>query len=202
MARQAAPDTRERILDAAERLFYEHGLNASGLQQVIDECGCGKNLLYREFPSKDDLIVAYLERRRQEWAATMARAIEPFDGKPVSQLVAVIRVLADGATEPGFRGCPFLKASAEFPDPDHPAHRFAVQHFDVLRSQLRDLAQQAGAGDPDALADRLMLIINGLGADGITLGSSTNAAVALAEDVIAMAARRPGSRQRKRPVRA
>jgi AcrR family transcriptional regulator len=190
MARQPAPGTRDRILDVATRLFYEHGTHDVGLQRVIDECGCGKNLLYREFASKDDLVVAYLAARSLEWKALVERATRPFPADPTAQLVAIVRILAEDAAAPEFRGCPFLKASAEFPDPDHPAHRAAVAHYQALRAQLRELAEQARAVDPDALADRLMLIIQGLAADGVILPHQAATALAFAEDIVAIATQR------------
>jgi AcrR family transcriptional regulator len=187
MARAPAPGARDRILDTATRLFYEQGVHAAGLQRVVDECGCGKNLLYREFPSKDDLIVGYLDRRREDFAALVDRATGPFPDDPAAQMVAIVRVLAEDAASPAFRGCPFLKVSAEFPDVEHPAHRVAFDHYDSLRTQLRELADRAGARDSQALADRLMLIIHGLAADGIMYGGHAATAVALAEDTIAAA---------------
>jgi AcrR family transcriptional regulator len=94
MARQAAPGTRDHILDNAGRLFRRHGVRAVGMQQIIDECGCGKNLLYREFPSKDDLVVAYLERCQDQWTEMMDDATRPYEerGDAAGQLVAMVRV--------------------------------------------------------------------------------------------------------------
>jgi AcrR family transcriptional regulator len=188
MARQPAPGTRERILDVATRLFYERGVHESGLQQVIDECGCGKNLLYREFPSKDDLVVAYLERRREQWTALFDAATQPLVDDPAGQLVAIVRALAEDTIAPDFRGCPFLKINAEFPDDTHPAHRLAVEHFNTVREQLRDIAERAGAGEPDVVADRLLLIIHGLAANVAISGNEAAAvAVALAEQIVTAA---------------
>jgi AcrR family transcriptional regulator len=191
MGRRPAADARDRILDTAARLFDAHGVHAVGLQQIIDGCSCGKNLLYREFASKDDLVVAYLRRCVQDWETRVAAAIEPLAGDPAAQLLAIVRATVDKSACTPTRGCPLRNTLAEFPEPDHPAHRLAVEHFDGVRRQLHDLAKHTGARDPGTLADRIMLIIDGLYANGATLGPNGAAAAAVdfAEDVIAAATR-------------
>ena len=121
MARTPAPGTRERILDSADRLFYEKGVHAVGLQEVVDDCGCGKNLLYREFATKDELVVAYLGRCRDAWTAMIEAATAPFPDDPGAQLVAIVRTTVEHATAPGYRGCPVHNTHAEFPEAAHPA---------------------------------------------------------------------------------
>ena len=186
MPRKPAPGTRDRILDTAARLFYDHGIHAVGQQQVVEECGCGKNLLYREFPSKDELVVAYLERKRREWATNFATTIRPFAGDPAAQLVALVQDAADRVAEPGYRGCPFQNVHAEFPDPEHPANRISVEHRAEILSALRNLAEEAGASDPQTLAGRVLLIVDGVYANGALLGShgASAAAVEFAREVV------------------
>lgn len=186
MARKPVEGMRERILDTAVRLFSANGVHAVGLQQIIDECGCGKNLLYREFACKDDLVAAYLERCRLDWQRIFDEATQPLAGDPAAQMVAVVRAIAEKATVAGSRGCALRNTHAEFPDARHPAHQVAVNHFNSMRAQLLDLAEQAHAKDPRTLADRVMLIIDGLYANGAVLGSggAAPAAVAFAEEIV------------------
>jgi AcrR family transcriptional regulator len=186
MARKPDPTARDRILDIASRLFAEHGVHAVGLQQIIDECGCGKNTLYREFSSKDDLVVAFMERCRADWAEITATAVEPHPGDPAAQIIAIVEAVAAQAVADGFRGCPLRNAYAEFPDPSHPAHRTVVAHYTDRTADLRSLATRAGAADPEALADRITLIIDGLNANGPVLGTagSARAATAFARDAV------------------
>jgi AcrR family transcriptional regulator len=186
MARTPAPDTRDRILDAASRLFREHGARAVGLQQIIDECGCGKNVLYREFASKDALVAAYLERCQVEWNAIMDAAIAAHDDGPDRQLVDLVRAVVRQVSTPGFRACPFRSTHAEFPDDGHPARKVAVDHVRTLRTRLGKLAERAGARDPRRLADQLTLIIDGLYSSGPMAGTRGPAAVAvaLADDLV------------------
>jgi AcrR family transcriptional regulator len=186
MARNPAPGTRDRILDSAARLFQEHGARAVGTQQIIDECGCGKKLLYGEFASKDDLVVAYLERCQREWTAVMDEATAPYADDPAGQLVALVGAAARQVAAPDFHGCPFRTTHAQFPDGAHPAHQVAVRHVKDLRARLHRLAKGARARDPRALADRLLLIIDGLYINGSMLGhrGAATAAVALADDLV------------------
>ena len=186
MARSPAPGTRDRILDTATRLFREQGVRAVGLQQIIDECGCGKSLLYREFASKDALVVAYLEHAQAEWSEIMDEALRPHAGDPAAQLVALVQAVADQVAATDYAGCPFRTTHAHFPAPDHPAHRVAVRHVRDLRARLRRLARLARARNPEALGDRLLLIIDGLYVNGSMLGDRTAGAtaVALAEELV------------------
>jgi AcrR family transcriptional regulator len=161
------------------------------MQQIIDELGCGKNLLYREFATKDDLVVAYLQRCRQGWAAIVERAGREQPDDPAARLVAVVRIAAEEATAPGYRGCPVTNTRAEFPTEDHPVSAVATDHFESMRGHLYDLARRAGAADPRGLADRLKLIIDGLNVNGAAQGGQGAAAVAVAfaEDVVRAALR-------------
>lgn len=189
MPRQPAMGTRDHILDTAAGLFDAHGIRAVGLQQIIDNYGCGKNLLYREFPSKDDLVVAYLQRCQQEWTRTVETVTGQYAGDPAEQLVAIVRAVAEKAITNGARGCALRNTYAEFPDVDHPAHRVAAEHFKSQRVLLHDLAKQTDAPDPATLADRVMLILDGVYANGATLGAAgaASAAVAFTEEVVAAA---------------
>jgi AcrR family transcriptional regulator len=185
MARKPAEGARERLLETASQLFYEHGVRAVGMQQIIDRCGCGKSVLYREFPSKDDLVVAWLERCRGDWTCTLARVADERPGDPAGQLVGIVRAVAADVSGPGYRGCALRNTYAEFPERDHPAHRVSIDHVKTMRAELRRLAEQAGAEDPDTLAARVMLILDGLYTNGIVLGGeSADTAVALAEEVV------------------
>jgi AcrR family transcriptional regulator len=191
VTRRYEPDVREGILDVASELFNAHGVHAVGMQQIIDGFGCGKALLYREFPTKDDLVAAYVERITRGWADFREFITRQWPGDPASQLVAIISLTAETALAPGFRGCPVRNTHAEFPDEDHPACVAAVTHYDLIHGDLIDLAKQAGAVDPRGLADRLMLIIDGMNASGAARGREGPATVgvAFAEEVIRHAVR-------------
>jgi AcrR family transcriptional regulator len=183
MVRTPVSSARDRILDAAADLFDRYGVHAVGMQRIIDAAGCGKNLLYREFDSKDDLVVAYLQRAARSWDITLEAARATVTA-PQDQLVELVRIV--GENVPGTRGCPLRNTYAEFPDPDHPAHQVALEHFSTVREQLCELARQTSAPAPERLADRVLLIINGLyiNASGVSAEESAAIAVQLAQDVV------------------
>ncbi|MDT3396619.1 TetR/AcrR family transcriptional regulator [Streptomyces sp. B1866] len=186
MPRKPDPQARERMLETATRLFAHHGVHAVGLQQIIDECSCGKNLLYREFGSKDELVLAFLERCCEDWRRILALTAPPAGADPAEHIRAVVAHVAHETTQEGFRGCVLRNAFAEFPDRDHPAHRLIVGHYTERHADLRELAVRAGARDPDALADRIALIIDGVNGNGPVLGreGAAKAAVAFADEAV------------------
>ena len=175
----------ERVLDTAAKLFYAEGVRAVGLQQVIDECRCGKSLLYRHFPSKDVLVVAYLQRVAQDWDTRLRRELDASQGDPRAQLAGVVRAVGADVGSPGYRGCPFLIAEAELADPAHPAREICDAHVADITALVQHLASQAGLRSPGQVTAQLMLVINGLRASGAALGPPVvNTAVALARDII------------------
>ncbi len=151
---------RERILETAERLFYREGYHAVGVDTIVAESGVAKMTLYRHFPSKDDLIAAYLERTNQQLLAWIEGLIAPHED-PRKALEAVFEGVAKLASSPECLGCAFVGAAGEFPEPDHPGHRAAARHKRAVVDRLRELAERAGATDADALAEELLLIMDG-----------------------------------------
>lgn len=164
------------MLETAARLFYRDGIRAVGLQQVIGEAGVGKSSVYREFPSKDDLVAAWLHASRAMWWERSATIATDHPDDPARQLLELVRAVYDEVAANDFRGCRFLNTSAEFRDAGHLGRQEAVEHLREVRAQLKDLAAHAGADQPDVLGDELMLLIDGMYATGAVLGPSGPAA--------------------------
>ncbi|MBX3318109.1 MAG: TetR/AcrR family transcriptional regulator [Phycisphaeraceae bacterium] len=154
--------TRERLLDAAGDLFYKHGFQAVGLDQILDTVGITKTAFYKHFASKDDLIVAILDHRDQremeEWMAYI-RIRGRDDAR--RQLEALFELLDDWFKNPEFRGCLFLNALTEFPSENDPINRAARKHGEHLAAAVMELASHAGAAEPGALTEQLMLLVTG-----------------------------------------
>jgi AcrR family transcriptional regulator len=169
---RAATDApaRERILEAARRLFYERGIRAVGVEAVVAEAGVTKMSLYRHFASKDELVAACLGERVAAFWAWFDGKLAEHAGDPRAQLLALFRGLAKRTTTPGFRGCPMTNAAIEFPEADHPGRRVAETHKRELRQRLRELAAAGGAADPETLADGLLLLFEGAYASSQTFG--------------------------------
>lgn len=159
MARTPAPGTRDTILTAAAGLFYEYGVRAVGMAQVVEAAGCGKNLLYKHFPSKAELAAAYLTLVRRERERAAAEALR-WSVDPADRLIAMVNEIADMVRRPGYRGCAFRNYLTEFPgESDEPA-RVAQTFLADSRAQLDRLV--TGIGGDELLADRIWLIVNGL----------------------------------------
>ena len=158
--RNDARSTRERILDTAGRLFYTRGFQAVGVDTIVAESGVAKMTLYRHFASKDDLIVAYLERSDALFWGWLKGATAPTPD-PREKLGRAFEALEALAVRPSCVGCTFQATAAEFPDPAHPAHAVALAHKAKVRAWFRELAEEAGLRDPAALADELLLLMDG-----------------------------------------
>ncbi len=154
------PSTRERLLETAARLFFQHDYRAIGVDTLVAESGVGKMTLYRHFPSKDDLIVAYLRDTNDKFWMWFDEATGRTD-EPAGKLMAFFQALEKLAMTPTCFGCPFLNAVVDFPEHTHPAHAVALEHKQAVRLRFVELAEATGARDPAALADQLFLLMDG-----------------------------------------
>ena len=161
MPASADPNPRDRLIDAALRLFNAGGFHASGIEAILAEAGVAKMTLYNHFTSKDDLILAALRRRDERFRHWFVRAVERRAETPAGRLLAAFDALGEWFAGADFHGCLFINASAEFGAADHPAHAAAAEHKRLIRRHVLGLAREAGATSPDALADQLMLLIEG-----------------------------------------
>lgn len=152
---------REQILQAASDLFYSQGIKATGVDAIVKTAGTTKMSLYKYFPSKDDLVLAYLRKRGEETRAWLLAGIGTKAGEPGAQLLAVFDLFEELLAIPGFRGCPFINASAEFAVEDNPVHRASIEFYESFQSLLADLARQAGMAEAETLARQLGLLISG-----------------------------------------
>jgi AcrR family transcriptional regulator len=153
---------RERVSRAAYELFSRDGLRAVGVDAVIARAGTAKMTLYRNFPSKDDLILDFLRRREQLWTREWLEAESRRRGEtPRQQLLAIFDVFSEWFSKPDFEGCAFLTTMIEINDPGHPVHQAAVGHLANIRSYIAELAAAAGINDADAFARKWHILMKG-----------------------------------------
>jgi AcrR family transcriptional regulator len=161
MAVQAPPraSARERLLDAADELFYEHGVHTIGIDRIIERAGVAKASLYSTFGSKDELIRAYLQERHAERTERYDRELARFSS-PRAKLLGVFDVLGETFKRPTFRGCAFINASAES-SPGGVVEEVSDASRAWLKAMFVRLATDAGAADPDALGGQLAMLYDG-----------------------------------------
>lgn len=166
---------RERLIEAANELFYAQGLRAVSVDKVIERAGTTKVTFYRHFQSKDDLIVAYLESRAEFERNGVDAAIAHGAGDVDVSLGLMADHTGAAACSPGFRGCPFINAAAEYPDPESAVRKLVDAHRDWWTSAFERLVAPLGLADPTAIADDLMLLRDGIMVAGY-LGEPTKVA--------------------------
>ena len=153
---------RARLISAGLELFYRHGFQAVGIDQVIDLAGVTKTTFYNHFESRDDFFIACV-RQRDEWEsqAWMNATRKIAGDDPRERLMAIFHVMDRWFNDPEYRGCIFVNVAAEFTDPRHPVHQAAVAHKKKMRDAIRDMAAQAGATAPEAFADQFTILLEG-----------------------------------------
>ncbi|GAA1704369.1 TetR/AcrR family transcriptional regulator [Microbacterium sediminicola] len=157
---EVAPSARERIERAALSLFREHGLRGVSADRIIARAEVSKVTFYRHFPSKDDLIIAYLQREWDEVRTTAAELTRtlPDDAQDLDVVVGLFR---DQVCSPGFRGCPFINAAAELPDHDHPAS-VLIRHYRAwLTTEYADRLRASHIDDPESRAREIVMLRDG-----------------------------------------
>lgn len=170
-------EPRERLLRTATRLFYEEGIHGIGVDRVLAEAGVTRATMYRHFPGKEALVVAYLEHEDEVIQGLFAAAAEAAgDAGPRELLALVIDGVAEDATRLHTRGCPFINASAEFPDADGAVRAVVRRHRDWFRATLAGLAEAAGAPDPAGTAAALVLLRDAMLVGGYLDGTDVAAA--------------------------
>jgi AcrR family transcriptional regulator len=147
------PIMRDRILETADRLFYQRGIRAMGVDTIAAAIGISKRTLYNHFPSKDALIAAYLARRSRPAKLTDAPAME--------QILATFDALEQRFGSPEFRGCPFVNAVTELGPEEHEVRDVAIAFKEGRRLWFRELLVRLAVGDPDGLATQLAILVDG-----------------------------------------
>jgi AcrR family transcriptional regulator len=158
----APGSARERLLAAASELFYAEGVHTVGVDRIIERAGVAKATLYAIFGNKDGLVRAYLLARHDQTRQRMTTELAARFGTPRERLLGVFEIQGLSFSEPGFRGCAFVGANAES-SPGSVVDEVTQDYRNWVHSLFRDLAEEAGAADPDALAQQLVLLYDGAG---------------------------------------
>lgn len=169
---------REQIVSEALKLFYQDGFNATGVDKICTEAGVSKKTLYNHFKSKDELILATLRKRDGLFRNRIMRETERLGTTPRERLLSIYDAVEAWFREKTFSGCMFINAAAEFSARDNPNHIVCAEHKRLVRDYIRQLAAEAGALDPQALASQLNLLLEGAIVEAYVSGNTQAAKLA------------------------
>jgi AcrR family transcriptional regulator len=164
-ARGQVSEARSRLLETATRLFYAEGIHSVGIDRVVAEARVTRATLYRHFPGKEELVVAYLQAVHQADRDQVGEALGSRQ-PAVDILRAIAKSIADGIQSAGFRGCAFLNAVAEYPDPEHPVHKTVLAHREWFLRTITDLLSQVGETPPELAGRHFVMLRDGAMAEG------------------------------------
>ena len=152
---------KDELVEKALSVFYQNGFHATGMDRLVAETGISKTSMYKHFKAKDDLILAALKLRDGLFRDWMVQRIEALAATPRERILALFDVLGEWFDTPDFRGCMFIKASAEFQDESHPIRIQSAEHKRLIQTYIHELARQADLPDPDRIANQMMLLKEG-----------------------------------------
>jgi AcrR family transcriptional regulator len=162
MAQKTFQGTRDRILDAANKLFYGEGIRAVSVDAVAEKAGITKKTLYYHFKSKDDLVTEYLISRDQPNLEAFATWFDEAEGSTADKTVAIFLRVAENARHPKWKGCGFIRTAAELANmPGHPAVVVGAKHKKKFEVWLAQRYELAGVKEPEVLARRVVLLMEG-----------------------------------------
>ena len=152
---------RDELVQKALKAFYRNGFHATGMDMLATETGVSKTSIYKHFRTKEDLILAALRLRDENFRNWLYRRLEELADNPRDQLIALFDALQEWFEQPEFRGCMFIKAASEYQDADHPIHQQSAEHKRLLQRHFAGLADNAGFRAPDDVARKLLLLKEG-----------------------------------------
>ncbi|MFI0264610.1 TetR/AcrR family transcriptional regulator [Streptomyces sp. NPDC017056] len=155
------PSARSRLLEAADELFYRQGVDATGVDAVIEAANVARMTFYKHFGGKDALVVAYLEERDARWRGLLDDMCQAAGPDPVARIKAVFDALAVYHRRPGHRGCAFANAAAQLGGRDHPARAVVAAHKAAHRARLAEWVDEARYADAGELVDLLLMLYEG-----------------------------------------
>jgi len=170
-----AHSKRDQIISVAQKLFYQNGFHATGIDRIIKEAGVSKKTLYNHFKSKDELVLAALRKRDELFRNSLMRKTERLGSTAKERLLSVFDAIGEWLHEKDFVGCMFINASAEYSKADNPSHILCAEHKRLVREYIRDLAVQAKMDNPEELSQQLNLLIEGAIVDAHVSGNKNAA---------------------------
>jgi AcrR family transcriptional regulator len=182
---------RERVLSAAYDLFSQRGIQAAGVNLIINRAGVARQTFYRHFASKRELVLAFLERRNELWTKGMVQGgIEGRAGRPADRLLAIFDVFDEWFRRPDFEGCSFINVLLEHPDPADPIHRAGVTYLRGIRAMIEGLAREAGILNAADFARKWHILMKG---SIVAAGEGDRAAARRAREVGVLLLREHGA---------
>lgn len=156
-----AISARDRLIETATALFNRHGFHATGVDRIVAVAKVAKKTLYAHFPSKEELILAALSRKRAAFSDKFLPSVLASSADPRGRLLSLFELAKSWFADSDFYGCIFINAAVEYSEPGHPINACAREFKTLLRGFARQQAIEGGAADPDTLADQIAVLFEG-----------------------------------------